>query len=63
MTAPPRDVLRRAIVIPADLFLALAHLARRDGFGSVQAWVVVRLQEYADSRAADLPEYMRSRYG
>ena len=62
-TASTREVLRRSVVIPGDLFLALERLAQRDGFASVQAWLVCRMQEYADGRAADLPEYMRSRYG
>ena len=52
-------VSRRAIVLPGDLFIALEHLARRDGFSSTAAWVVVTLQAYANDRVADLPPHMR----
>ena len=62
MTAPARtdrDVLRRTVVLPADLFLVLQQLARRDGFDAVQPWLACRLQEYADGRAADIPPWLR----
>lgn len=54
-TPTARDVLRRTVVLPPDLFLALEHLARRDGFGSLQAWLVCRMQEYVNGRRGDLP--------
>ena len=61
MSGPATEYLRRTIVLPADLFLAVETLARRDGFATLQAWVVVRLQAYLDSRVDDLPPHMGSR--
>jgi hypothetical protein len=48
--------LRRVVIFPTDLFVDLEKLARRDGFSSVQAWVVCEMQKKSD---AELPEYTR----
>jgi len=40
-TASAREVLRRSVVIPGDLFSDLEKLASRDGFSSVQTWLVL----------------------
>jgi hypothetical protein len=41
--------LRRAIILPPDLYADLEKLARRAGFASVQTWLVVELQRRADA--------------
>ncbi len=48
----PRVALRRAVVFPIDLFSDLERIARHERWDSVQAFVVVVLQAYADRRLA-----------
>jgi hypothetical protein len=45
--------LRRTVIFPSDLFNDLEKLARRDGFNSVQGWLVCTLQQKADAELTD----------
>jgi hypothetical protein len=49
------DVLRRACVLPQDLYASIEFLARVDGWMSVQAFIVCELQKLATARQAELP--------
>ena len=60
---PSRELLlRRAVILPQDLFADLAELARLDGYSSVQAWVVVQLQARSNERrGCSAPKRVRVR--
>jgi len=45
-----RDVLRRSVILPSDLYGDVERVAQADHFASVQAWVVCTLQRLVNAR-------------
>ena len=49
------DVLRRSIVLPHDLYVAVARVVPAHGFANVQGWAVCRLQAIVNERPETRP--------